>query len=293
MRPHLAVLLSFSKIFLKGIILENREFLQSEMAHNFLFRYFPKSFDTLYSDEVASHPLKYEIIATMIANKIINASGSSFIHDYSTLGHERFMVKIKSFLVLNSIISANDLRHEIYREDYSLTTKKQYELILNLESTLEFLVTWVLTHGEDEILIFDKEHEYKVATLKFLENDDQEGKKICQNQHINRFFSKIDYIRMLTTIIKVKEDTKQEFLDVANLFLSTTQDLNILELNGFIKDLEANSQWDERLKEQLLLDTLEIISKTIDKIMHFKRSNENIEDAFSAFFEINKSKYDA
>ncbi|MCV6607909.1 MAG: NAD-glutamate dehydrogenase, partial [Campylobacterales bacterium] len=147
LRPHLAVLLSFSKIFLKGIILEDKEFLQSEMAHNFLFRYFPKSFDTLYSDEVVSHPLKDEIIATMIGNKIINASGSSFIYDYSTLGHERFMVKIKSFLVLNSIISANDLRHEIYREDYSLTTKKQYELILNLESTLEFLVTWVLNHG--------------------------------------------------------------------------------------------------------------------------------------------------
>lgn len=293
LRPHLAVLLSFSKIFLKSRILRDKEFLDCEQASNFLFKYFPKSFDTLYSDEVVSHPLKRDIIATMIANKIINAQGSSFVHDYDELGQENFMLKVQSFLVLNNIVSANDVRHELYREDYVTPAKKQYELALELEATIEFLVSWVQEHGKDEILIFDREHEYKVSTSKFIESSDIEVNKICKNDHVNKFFSRLEYIRMLTTIIQVKEDTKQDFLEVANLFLSTTKDLSILELNGYIKELECNNEWDERLKEKLLLDSLQIVSDVIDKIMHFKRSNENIEDAFKAFAEINKLRYNA
>lgn len=291
-RPLLAVLLSFSKIFLQSIIMKDKEFLETETAHEYLFKYFPKSFDTLYSKEVAKHPLRKEIIATTIANLIINHQGSTFIEDYQELGNEKFMLKVKSFLTLNEVISGNDVRYKIYREDYSMAIKKQYEMLLELEDSVKFLIEWILEHGKDATLIFDRTHEYKVAFDKFLKASSPNMAKRCDVTEINCFFSMIEYVRMLTTIIQVKEDTKQDLVDVANLFLRTTQELGILELNEQIKALECSNFWEERLKDRLIKQTLEIVSTLIDKIMHFKRQNEDIEVAFKSFADIHKGGYD-
>lgn len=292
LRPHLSVLLSFSKIFLKSRIMRDTAFLESELAQDFLYKYFPKSFDIVYSNEVGNHPLKNDIIATSIANAIINAQGSTFIHDFKKLGFERFMLKVKSFIVLDNIISANDIRHELFRQDYTMSAKKQYDLLLELEDTVNFLTSWVVEHGEDAILIFERAHEYKVSTEKFLESANTKVKEVCKNQMINKFFSMIDYIRMLTTIIKVKEDVKHDFVEIANLFATTTAELGILELNQYIMELEANNEWEERLKNRMLKKTIEVTSQIIDKVMHFKRDNETIEDAFKNFANIYKERYD-
>ena len=291
LRPLLGVLLSFSKIFVKTQILKDKKFLESELASEFLFKYFPKSFDIVYSKEVAMHPLRDDIIATSISNMIINSQGSTFVRDFKRLGYKKFMLKIKSFIVLDEVISANDIRHEIFREDYNVPTKKQYELLIDLEDALNFLTYWMIDHGENSILIFERAHEYKVSMSKFIDNNHGKLEKVCNNEHINKFFSMIEYVRMLTTMVQVKEDVKQDFVEIADLFLTTTQELGILELNKYIKDLEANNEWDERLKNRMLKQTLAATSDIIDKVMHFKRSNESIEEAFKSFATINKERY--
>lgn len=290
-RPLLSVLLSFSKIFLKTRILADTELLSSELANTFLLNYYPKSFSALYSDEILQHPLKNDIIATSIANEIINAQGSTFIANYEKLGKDKFLLKIKSFLVLNNIISANTIRNELYTEDTKIDTKVQYRLFLELEETLAFLTKWVVQHGKDSILVFEREHEYKIATSLFIENSNEDTLPITQNEYINKFFTMIEYICMLTTIIKVKEDVKQNFTEIADLFVSTTKELNILELNRYIQITEAHSVWDKRLKSGLIKETLEIISAIIDGIMHFKRPNETIHDAYLTYKNINESKF--
>mgnify|MGYP005986111721 CR=1 FL=1 len=290
-RPLLSVLLSFSKIFLKTRILSDKELLNSELANEFLLNYYPKSFSALYAEEILQHPLKDDIIATCIANEIINAQGSTFIADYKKLGNEKFLLKIKSFIVLNNIISANTIRDELYSEDTKIDTKVQYKLFIELEDTLAFLTKWVVKHGKDSILIFEREHEYKTATSLFIENSNEDTLPITQNEYLNKFFTMIEYICMLTTIIQVKEDVKQNFTEIANLFVSTTKELNILELNRYIHITEAHSVWDKRLKSGLIKETLEIISEIIDGIMHFKRTNETIHDAYITYKNINEHKF--
>ena len=291
-RPLLSVLLSFSKIFLKTRILSDKELLNSELANEFLLNYYPKSFSALYAEEILQHPLKDDIIATCIANEIINAQGSSFIADYKKLGKESFSLKIKSFIVLNNIISANNVRKELYSEDAKIGTSVQYRLFLELENTLLFLTKWIVKHGKDSILLFEREHEYKTATSIFIDSSNENTLPITQNEYLNKFFTMIEYICMLTTIIKVKEDVKQNFTEIANLFVSTTKELNILELNRYIQITEAHSVWDKRLKSGLIKETLEIISAIIDRVMHFKRTTETIHDAYLTFKDINKTKYD-
>ena len=290
-RPVLAVMLSFSKMFVKMQILKHKEFLESPLAIDFLFKYFPKAFDTLYSKEVLNHPLKNEIIATSISNMIINTQGSTFISDFEELGQENFMLKIKAFIVLNEIVSANDIRHEIYREDYKIDFKLQYKYLVNLEETLLFLTYWIVEHGENEILIFERINEYKAALKKFIDQAQPKHDPKCTNENVAKFFCMIEYVRMLTIIIKVKEEVKHDFFEIANIFMDTTKSLNILELNSFVQSLETNNSWEERLQKRMMKRILRIVSNIIDKFMHFKRVNELTDDAMKEFMIIHQSKY--
>jgi glutamate dehydrogenase len=292
-RPILSTLTSYTKIFVKTLLIEEHNFIASEYAMNYLYSYFPKTFTTIYKNEIEKHPLRYEIIATTIASRIINAQGVSFISDYSELGQAKFLLKIKSFLLINELYSANDIRFEIYRSDYQLPTKKQYDLLLNLGYSINFSIDWILEHGEYKVALQDHLSEYKNALASFLQNSEAEYIKniIPGNDRINRFFSMLDYIQLSLTVISVKESTHQDYEEVANIFLTATNDLQMFYVIDEIKAIKADNEWEEQLRSELEKDTFETIFKIIEIIMNFKRANESIKEAYQLFVELNSTQY--
>ncbi|RLA70473.1 MAG: glutamate dehydrogenase, partial [Epsilonproteobacteria bacterium] len=70
-RPILASLLSYSKIFIKKILIEST-LIDESSALQYLYKYFPKSFVSVYENEIKHHPLRREIIATVMADTLVN-----------------------------------------------------------------------------------------------------------------------------------------------------------------------------------------------------------------------------
>ncbi|WP_343315110.1 NAD-glutamate dehydrogenase [Brucella sp. BE17] len=77
-RPELAVLLAYAKLSLSDDLLASRlpdePYLQS-----LLFGYFPNRMAKTYAQEITGHRLKREIIATLLANDVVNRGGITFI----------------------------------------------------------------------------------------------------------------------------------------------------------------------------------------------------------------------
>lgn len=78
-RPELSVLLSYAKNVLYQQLLDSN-FPDDPYLEGSLLRYFPESMQKDYKKSVISHPLRREIIATMITNSIINRGGITFMH---------------------------------------------------------------------------------------------------------------------------------------------------------------------------------------------------------------------
>ena len=76
-KPELSILLSYSKLTYKNAILETSS-LEEECYNDLLLRYFPPKLRDLYADEILRHPLRKEIIATILSNKITNDIGIGF-----------------------------------------------------------------------------------------------------------------------------------------------------------------------------------------------------------------------
>ncbi|HEY1978759.1 MAG TPA: NAD-glutamate dehydrogenase domain-containing protein, partial [Xanthobacteraceae bacterium] len=77
-RPELAVLLAYAKLTLNDDLLESAVPDEPYLARE-LSRYFPKPIAARYPDALEHHRLRREIIATQLANSMINRGGPSLI----------------------------------------------------------------------------------------------------------------------------------------------------------------------------------------------------------------------
>ncbi len=283
-RPILSSLLSYSKIFLKKILLECH-FIDEPYALQYLYKYFPKSFVSVYEHEINAHPLKREIIATVIADKIINLQGVLFISDYLHLGNEKFIHKIKSYLISNELFSTNDIRHEIFRHDYILPVTKQYRLLGTIEHTLNFSTRWMVKYlHNDQIdathILENKEEMFalllSISTTKYQEI-------IPGNERFNNFFKIIDYLRFEVAAISIKEQTKQSFDNVTVLFYLIINEFKILELLTILDDMSLHTQSETELRQQVLSFIEFIVTHYTTTILAFQRSEETAESAFKTY----------
>ncbi|MEN8147751.1 MAG: NAD-glutamate dehydrogenase domain-containing protein [Campylobacterota bacterium] len=293
-RPVLSSLLSYSKIFIKKLLLEST-LIDEDYSVDFLYKYFPKSFVSVYEHEVKSHPLRRQIIATVIADTVINLQGASFIHDYNRLGEDKFLDKVKSYLIGNNLFGANDIRFEIFRHDYSMPLTTQYELLSNIERTLTFSTKWMLNYLDSEQI--DSAHilDYKDRLYNLLNTMDSaeiDQELVAGNEHFNRFFSTIDYLRFAVAAIVIKEHTDNSFENVANLFYLIFRQMKIMKLLKILDELKINEDADRALKAQMLHYIEFIVVNLTQKILTFQRVGESPQEAFDNYLNSNTAHFE-
>ena len=291
-RPVLGSLLSYSKIFIKKIILDS-SLVDEQFSLQYLFRYFPQSFVGAYEQQIVNHPLKREIIATMMADIVINHQGITFLSDYAKLGNEKFLLKIKSYLVAKLLFGSREIREKIYAQDSKMRVEQQYKLINKIEYILYASTKWmvkylqknqldsvhILDHKAELFALLSEVHKQKVEIL--IENDDE----------FNKFYSVIDYLRFAIAAIIIKENTPHSFKDVIVLFYSLIHEFNILEIIVELNRVTIINSTDMALRNQILQFIEYIVVHYTKKILEFQRVNEAPDLAFSNYIANEKDKF--
>ena len=285
-RPVLSSLLSYSKIFLKNLLLHST-LIDEAFAQQYLYKYFPKSFVGAYEHEISHHPLRREIIATVMADIIINLQGSTFIATYKENHKDKFLLKIKAYLVTNELFGANDVRYEIYRNDLVMDIKKQYKLLGEIERTLIFSIRWMLKYIDKHKVDVNHILDYKEDLFAIIEKiQTDEIVEIVPDKHkFNLFFSAIDYLRFAVAAIMVKETSAHSFEDVATLFYLVVEKFKILEMIITLDDLEIVSEDEKLLRYQILHYIEYIVVHYTEKILSFQRVNESSKTAFDNYMD--------
>jgi glutamate dehydrogenase len=283
-RPILCSLLSYSKIFMKSILLKST-LIDEVFTLKYLYKYFPKSFVGAYEHEILHHPLKREIIATKIADILINSQGVTFVSDYEKLGFEKFILKIKAYIIASALFDARNIRFEIYRQDNILEAQEQYRLLSELEHTLNFTTKWMVKYSKEHQI--DALHilEHKDELFKILGeiNTKNYAEIIPKKEHFNLFFGVIDYLSFAVAAIMIKEKTMNSFRDVIVVFYSLVHEFKILELIDSLNEIKINNASEALLKNQILKFVEFIVVHYTQDILKFKRINETSEEAFESY----------
>jgi len=93
-RPVIATLILYSKIFIRDLLL-NSSLVEKKEFQSELFNYFPLQYIDEFHQEISDHPLKHEIIATRVANKIVNHNGVTILKGYHKDEKDKFIEKLE------------------------------------------------------------------------------------------------------------------------------------------------------------------------------------------------------
>ena len=155
-RPELCILLSYSKLTYKNALLESST-LQEACYNPLLLEYFPEKLGALYTNEILHHPLRKEIIATLLSNKITNYIGIGFGYRIREETGATIENIAKAYVVCVEVFDLNKTWQALEKLDNVVTEQHRYECFRTVSGLLERSISWILrnkgSHFDVSLLI--------------------------------------------------------------------------------------------------------------------------------------------
>lgn len=142
-RPELSVLIAYSKMVLKEQLACDDVANDAYNAH-LLVKYFPSRLRCHYEDKMPIHPLSQEIIATSLANQMVNEMGCNFVSRLQDETGSTVIDITKAYVAARVIFDAETLFEHIRALDNVATAEVQYELMMCVRRLLRRSSRWLL-----------------------------------------------------------------------------------------------------------------------------------------------------
>ncbi len=144
--PELAVLMAYSKITLFDTIVESTIPDGDDLLED-LKDYFPEKIQDRFVPCITSHQLRREIIATILASRVVNDGGITFVnHAAEDTGAEHALI-VKGFIATEGSYGLPDIRRRINALDNKIPALVQAKLHTELISLLHRQVLWFLRYN--------------------------------------------------------------------------------------------------------------------------------------------------
>jgi len=140
-RPELAVLLSMSKIALQAAA-EKLRLADDPLLEPELFAAFPKAMHKKHAAAVRAHRLRHEIVATKVANRLVNRLGPSMALDLTEEEGASLGQVVSAFLVVEHLLDLRRLWERI--EAAAVTEQARIELFATAASSIRAHLSDVL-----------------------------------------------------------------------------------------------------------------------------------------------------
>lgn len=144
-RPELAILTAYGKMVLKEQLVlpeiyENSYFKQE------LFQAFPQVLQDKYAREMENHPLKAEIIATKLANMMVNDMGANFAQRMMEETGSTIAEVAISYSIARDLFDLETVWHQLESLDNVIDAQLQTRLLFQLRRTMRRTTRWFLRH---------------------------------------------------------------------------------------------------------------------------------------------------
>jgi glutamate dehydrogenase len=141
-RPVLSVLMAYAKMEVYDALTSSEMPFEAELTVTYL-QYIPTVLRSHFGEKINEHPLKKEIVSTVLTNNVINQAGSTFISRMAQVTEGNIPDIVRTYLVLEASLGAPEMREVLYSMD-DISENERYEALIELEDLLKMLVRNVL-----------------------------------------------------------------------------------------------------------------------------------------------------
>lgn len=167
-RPELAVLLSYSKMLCYRSILYHHSIAHDKYFLPYLIDYFPSLVRERFKQEILSHPLRNEIIATVVTNKIVNHLGGATISSIIYSSSDTVPNIVCAYMIINDIFQLEKLWSQVKQYKNSIKSEIYLEICSELIKVTRRGISWILKYQEILNPIQDVVDVYKKPVLELI-----------------------------------------------------------------------------------------------------------------------------
>jgi glutamate dehydrogenase len=301
--PELAVVMAYRKIQLYTELLESDLPEDPYLGHD-LERYFPQPLPDRYGEEMQSHRLRREIIATVVANQLVDRAGTTFTFRLQEETGCSAPLLARGYAVAREVFEMRPFWEEIEALDNKIDAHVQLRMLIEARRLVERATRW-LVHGQPRGI------EIEATTRRF-----QEGAKALQEALPNAldetdqqaFAGRVEELteagvsRELAVrvasmpvlvsvfdIVEVAEATSRPLEDVMQAYFAIGSRIVLTWLRERIIELPRANRW-QALARAALRDDLYSLHRAItQEVLESADGKADPEQAIAAWLERNES----
>jgi len=267
-RPELAVLISYVKGDLKQTLIDST-LPDDPLLAGEMLKVFPKLLATQFSTELGDHQLRREIIATQIANDMVNHMGITFVERLNqSTGADAANIAL-AWIIARDVFRIDNWWDRIEALDYHVPAKLQLELMQDLMRLMRRAVRWLLRNRRAELNI--QSHMERFAdsvwaiTSSLPDYLGEQARSSWEQRHayleesglpkdLASVLAGTGYLYSSLGIIEAQEATGMPLKTVANLYYDLGDRLDLTWFANAIAELTPNSHWQALARESFRED---------------------------------------
>ena len=275
-RPELSVLISYSKGVLKEELIASDLGLDPQLAAA-VETAFPERLVSEYGDEVRGHQLHREIMCTQVANDIVNRMGLNFILRQRRATGASIADVARAYTAVMEIFQLRELWDWIELLDYQVSTDVQLDMMLRLVRLVKRATRWMLRNRRHELaptpLVAEFLPGLERLSAEFPDNlrgRAEEQYQTIREQYLSQGVGE-DLARSVAAtqlaytalgIIQAASDSGSDLDDVANLYFSIGERLELDWFGSQIVAAKVENEW-QALARDAYLEDLEWQQRTL------------------------------
>jgi len=308
-RPELAVILSYAKIDLyEGLDGSDQaldDFLTTDPQ-----RYFPPVLRRRFQEFIPDHRLSRQILATLIANNIVNRMGPAFLKRVQVDTGADTVTIARAYVVAREVSQARDIWHSIEDLDNKIPAKVQQNMMFDVSRILRHACLWLIErYGDDLDIVKAVDHlKEGMSTIysgasTIVSGAGKERQKNATDEYIRtgvpdklaRKMAALLLTRGGLDITDLANLHKKDNAETAKMYAELSDRLGIIWMNRCVEDLEVEGRW-QAIARSNLRDDFYRIRRDIATDLLSGRSRGTPVEVFERWMEKNSAavrKFDA
>lgn len=267
-RPELSVLISYSKAALKEE-LATADISDDKYMEQSIENAFPPLLREKFPEQIYRHRLRREIIATQVANDMVNNMGITFSHRLmEATGSDAGQVA-KAYVAARDIYQLVDYRRRIAELDFIVPAELQFELMDGINRRVRRAARWLLRHRRSrlspavEVQEFSSELEQIISCLPDAMSGEPKQEWLAQKQKLMdagvpedlagdaairaNIYSGLDLVHAL-------KQTGAEPCVLAEVYFTLGQHLGLHDFARRIQEVKVSTYWQAMARESFMDD---------------------------------------
>ncbi|MCL1693152.1 MAG: NAD-glutamate dehydrogenase [Actinomycetia bacterium] len=296
-RPELAVLLAYAKRHLTDELVDS-DLPESVFVESLLTDYFPREIVDRFEFLILTHPLRRQLVSTIVANEMLNSQGVTFVSRLEAETGAGAAEIVRAYRTARGVVGASARWHDVEALAGSIDADVLRQLLSGIDDLVETVTRWfIVRRGTEPIL--DRIDAYQPGFVEIARGIQTMGPKQWQNRlerRVKRFvdfgvperiaFEHVSQVELVHApdIIDVAADTGLPLHDVGRAFYRVGQAFHIDWLEREIESLPASTRWQRWATLSLEQELMNLRRAIVERVLA-DRHDGDIKAAFAAFSE--------